>query len=314
MENYTAKQLANKILSNNLLSPAEIGELTSSAITLLKNEPTLLEITVKPDQKLVVVGDIHGNFQVLETVLNHGINIEENLYVFLGDFVDREKNSHPVMQLVLALKVAYPKNIYLLRGNHECVKITEMYGFKEETIARYNQEDAEEIYQKFINVFDTLPLAARVNQNILCVHAGLSPHLELLQDLNQIDRFGDVPNEGIITDLLWSDPAEENGYQQSPRGASFTFGPDISQQFFEANNLKLMIRSHQLVMGGCEYTHDDRILTIFTSDNYCTSCQNKGGFAIVDENSNVESIYVEPTQRENEVQNEWCSVASSIVI
>lgn len=87
-----------------------------------------------------------------------------------------------------------------------------------------------------------------------------------------------------MCDLLWSDPDERTGWGISPRGAGYTFGQDISEQFNRANDLKLVARAHQLVMNGFNWSHDQHVVTIFSAPNYCYRCGNEAGIMEVDEN------------------------------
>ena len=81
-----------------------------------------------------------------------------------------------------------------------------------------------------------------------------------------------VPHEGPMCDLLWSDPDDRCGWGISPRGAGYTFGQDISEQFNHTNGLSLVSRAHQLVMEGYNWCHDQNVVTIFSAPNYCYRC------------------------------------------
>lgn len=85
---------------------------------------------------------------------------------------------------------------------------------------------------------------------IFCLHGGLSPSLDTLDHIRALDRIQEVPHEGPMCDLLWSDPDDRCGWGISPRGAGYTFGQDIAEQFNHTNGLNLVARAHQLVMEG----------------------------------------------------------------
>ena len=104
--------------------------------------------------------------------------------------------------------------------------------------------------------FDFLPLAALIENTIFCPHGGLSPSIDSLDQIRALDRFNEIPHEGPVCDLLWSDPDEREGWGISPRGAGYTFGADVTDQFNQANALNLIIRAHQLVMEGHAWHHD----------------------------------------------------------
>ena len=103
---------------------------------------------------------------------------------------------------MLAYKVKYPDMIFLLRGNHECNSITRMYGFYDECKRRYNLT----MWREFCSMFNYLPIAAIIDERILCMHGGLSPEMTSLNSINTVIRPNDVPDEGILCDLLWADP------------------------------------------------------------------------------------------------------------
>lgn len=131
------------------------------------------------------------------------------------------------------------------------------------------------------------------NIQIFCMHGGLSPALETLDNVRQIDRFQEVPHEGAMCDLLWSDPDDRNGWGISPRGAGYTFGQDVSEDFNRRNGLTLIARAHQLVMEvllsrlltiqGYNWTHDQNVVTIFSAPNYCYRCGNQAAILEIDE-------------------------------
>ncbi|RPB29329.1 Metallo-dependent phosphatase, partial [Terfezia boudieri ATCC MYA-4762] len=109
---------------------------------------------------------------------------------------------------------------------------------------------------------------------ILCVHGGLSPLVETVDKIRLLDRKQEVPHEGAMCDLLWSDPDEIDGWGLSPRGAGFLFGADIVNRFNHTNNLSLIARAHQLVMEGFKEMFDSSIVTVWSAPNYCYRCGN----------------------------------------
>ena len=110
--------------------------------------------------------------------------------------------------------------------------------------------------------------------------------MEFLDQIRAIDRKQEVPHEGAMCDLLWSDPDERMGFNVSPRGAGFTFGQDISEKFNRDNNLNGIIRAHQLIMEGYNETHEGNVITVFSAPNYCYRCGNQAGIIEMDENLN----------------------------
>ena len=139
----------------------------------------------------------------------------------------------------------FPARVHLLRGNHESRHVTQTYGFYDECLAKYG---GPFVWKQFCDVFDYLPLAALVEDQIFCPHGGLSPSVERVDELLEVKRFGEVPQEGVMCDLLWSDPADQDGWSISPRGAGYTFGEDVSIRWNHTNGLQLICRAHQMVM------------------------------------------------------------------
>jgi serine/threonine-protein phosphatase PP1 catalytic subunit len=143
---------------------------------------------------ITIIGDIHGQY---EDLLRHfdkcGFPPKTN-YLFLGDYVDRGKRSLESICLLLEYKIKYPNNIFLLRGNHECASINRIYGFYDECKRRYNIK----LWKTFTDCFNCLPIAALIEDIILCMHGGLSPDLHDLQRLRNIPRPLDVPDHGLV--------------------------------------------------------------------------------------------------------------------
>ena len=162
---------------------------------LLESEPSLLRV----EAPCRIVGDIHGQYSDLLRLLDVGGYPPESRYLFLGDYVDRGPYGIECMMLLAALKVKYPTKVFLLRGNHECGPISRIYGFYDEVKRRYNLK----LWKSFCEMFNYLPLAATVEDKIFCVHAGLSPKLTSLDAISKIKRPTEVPEEGLVCDLLW---------------------------------------------------------------------------------------------------------------
>jgi serine/threonine-protein phosphatase PP1 catalytic subunit len=161
----------------------------------------------------------------------------ESNYIFLGDYVDRGKQSLETICLLLAYKIKYPENFFLLRGNHECASINRIYGFYDECKRRYNIK----LWKTFTDCFNCLPVAAIIDEKIFCMHGGLSPELSNMEQIRRIMRPTDVPDTGLLCDLLWSDPEKDmNGWEENDRGVSFVFGGDIVSVFLKKHDLDLI--------------------------------------------------------------------------
>ncbi|PJF18094.1 Serine/threonine-protein phosphatase [Paramicrosporidium saccamoebae] len=131
-----------------------------------------------------------------------------------------------------------------------------------------------------------LCLSAIIDGRILAVHGGLSPLINTLDQIRQIDRKREVPHEGAMCDLLWSDPEEIVGWGLSPRGAGFQFGADVAEKFLHDNGLGMIARAHQLVMEGYKMIWDETLVTIWSAPNYCYRCGNVASIMVVDSELN----------------------------
>lgn len=197
----------------------------------------LLEI----ESPIKVCGDFHGQFyDLLRLMKKSGGGPPFNRFLFLGDYVDRGKQSIETISLLLAYKLRYPEHIYMLRGNHECAKLTKTYGFFDECKRRYSIG----LWGDFTYLFDCLPISAIIDERIFCVHGGLSPLTHHLSQVNDFHRPIEIPNQGLLTDMLWSDPTDTKGWKASDRGVSWLFGPDIIEKFCEKFDLDLICRAH----------------------------------------------------------------------
>ena len=218
----------------------------------------------------------------------------------MGDYVDRGYYSVESVSLLLCLKVRYPNRIYMTRGNHESRQVTQAYGFYDECMRKYDNNP--EIWKYFTDLFDFLPLTATVENKIFCLHGGLSPSIETLDGVRLIDRFQEVPHDGSMCDLLWSDPEERSGFAVSQRGAGYVFGEDVSNEFCQKNGLTMISRAHQCTQSGYEWCHKEKVCTIFSAPNYCYRCANEAAFMEVDENMSTSFYRFDPAPRRGEAQ------------
>jgi serine/threonine-protein phosphatase PP1 catalytic subunit len=262
--------------------------LCTTAHKIIKEQPMLIEL----GSPVNVCGDIHGQYyDLLRLFKKSGDPSEPNTnYLFLGDYVDRGNNSIEVMALLLAYKIKYPESFFLLRGNHECKEINQEYGFYEECKERYD----EKIWNTFNYLFNWLPCASLIEGRIFCMHGGISPKLENLNEINDIQRPCDIPDQGIMCDLLWSDPESGNlGWGENDRGVSYTFGIDVVDEFTKKHNIDLICRAHQVVEDGYEFFCNRKLVTIFSAPNYCDEFDNNGAILTVDKNLKCSFIIID---------------------
>lgn len=187
---------------------------------------------------------MHGQFYDLLELFKMGGELPTTNYLFMGDYVDRGFHSVEVITLLILFKVRYKDRMFLLRGNHESKSVTLQYGFYDECIKKYGTAN---VWMRITELFNYLPVSALIDNKVMCMHGGLSPQMDMIDMLNDIDRFADVPFEGCICDLLWSDPQEEGkvqGWSESTRGAGYLFGEDKTREFNHRNGLQFICRGH----------------------------------------------------------------------
>jgi serine/threonine-protein phosphatase 2A catalytic subunit len=275
------------------LSEQEVRQLCDMARSLLQEESNVQPVKCP----VTVCGDIHGQWNDLMELFRIGGTPPDTNYLFMGDYVDRGYYSVETVTLLVCLKVRFKDRLTILRGNHESRQITQVYGFYDECLRKYGTSN---VWKYFTDLFDFLPLTALIENQIFCLHGGLSPSIDTLDHIRQLDRFQEVPHEGPMCDLLWSDPDDRCGWGISPRGAGYTFGQDISEQFNHTNGLKVVARAHQLVMEGYNWHHDQNVVTIFSAPNYCYRCGNQAGIMEIDENMKFIFLQFDPAPRRGE--------------
>lgn len=295
IEKLVASGLAKKNPKYFPLSYDEIRFISSKSRRIFMSQPMLLELAAP----VKIVGDIHGQFHDLLRIFKLCGFPPNSNYLFMGDYVDRGKQSLETMVLLLCLKIKYPENFFLLRGNHETAEITKMYGFYDECKRRTSA--GVKTWKLFVDVFNTLPVAATIADKIFCVHGGLSPDLHDLNQIRNIQRPTDIPDEGLLADLLWSDPQDLNelkpqdpkssksssklkskskhkfqDWKPNDRGVSYCFNSTIVKNFCKKFDFDLVARGHMVVEDGYEFYASRKLVTIFSAPNYCGEFKNWG--------------------------------------
>lgn len=274
----------------------------------------------------MVAGDIHGQYGDLLRLFEYGGYPPASNYLFLGDYVDRGKQSLETICLLLAYKIKYPDKLFLLRGNHECASINRIYGFYDECKRRFNVR----LWKTFTDCFNCLPIAAVIDDKIICMHGGLSPELNNLDQIRSLQRPIDVPDAGLLCDLLWSDPSRDaKGWAMNDRGVSYTFGADKVAEFLMKNDMDLVCRAHQVVYllylyehrnfcfvllrlqlinarivyqvveDGYEFFAERQLVTVFSAPNYCGEFDNAGAMMSIDECLMCSFQVLKPLEKKN---------------
>ncbi|XP_047957482.1 serine/threonine-protein phosphatase BSL1-like isoform X2 [Salvia hispanica] len=270
------------------LDSYEVGELCYAAEQIFMQEQTVLQLKAP----VKVFGDLHGQFGDLMRLFDeYGFpstagDITYIDYLFLGDYVDRGQHSLETITLLLALKIEYPENVHLIRGNHEAADINALFGFRIECIERMGESDGIWAWTRFNQLFNYLPLAALIEKKIICMHGGIGRSINSVEQIEKLERPITMDAGSIVLmDLLWSDPTENDsveGLRPNARGPGLvTFGPDRVTDFCKKNKLQMIIRAHECVMDGFERFAQGQLITLFSATNYCGTANNAGAILVV---------------------------------
>ncbi|KAK6730849.1 hypothetical protein RB195_007362 [Necator americanus] len=285
------------------LSFEEIHDVTRVAAESLLKHKSLIRL---PSESLpvTVVGDLHGQLTDLRKIIDRCGDPSRTTYIFLGDYVDRGTQGLELAVLLFAYQIRYPNRVFLLRGNHEDINTTSTYGFYDECMMKYGKR-GELVYLMLINAFNHLPLAALVGGKVLCMHGGLSPHIQTLTDIEKIPRPSIIPPYGILCDIVWSDPdVHQPGWSLSCRGISFSFDETVVEQFCQKHGVDLIVRAHQItaemIRGGHRMFAGGRLVTIFSAPNY-QNMMNDGCVLRVKKNFLVNFMIFRPVHRRQQL-------------
>ncbi|XP_072951204.1 serine/threonine-protein phosphatase BSL2 homolog isoform X1 [Typha angustifolia] len=266
----------------------EIADLCDSAERIFSSEPSVLQIKAP----VKIFGDLHGQFGDLMRLFDeYGApstagDIAYIDYLFLGDYVDRGQHSLETITLLLALKVEYPHNVHLIRGNHEAADINALFGFRIECIERMGERDGIWAWHRINKLFNWLPLAALIEKKIICMHGGIGRSINHIEQIENLQRpISMEAGSVVLMDLLWSDPTENDsveGLRPNARGPGLvTFGPDRVMEFCNNNDLQLIVRAHECVMDGFERFAQGHLITLFSATNYCGTANNAGAILVL---------------------------------
>lgn len=245
---------------------------------------------VKDVHRLVVVGDIHGDYgsfrRITSNVCVGGEVPEGVLLVFLGDYIDRGYESPHVVYELFKLKTRNPSSTLLLRGNHEGPPELPVYPHDFPMHLDFIYGDrARDVYDLVMSCFDYFYYAALLEGSLFMVHGGPPTELEGLKELVEAHK-----NIHIVEELLWNDPMDESGRVPSPRGAGYLFGPDVTERVLKIVGAKVLVRSHEPCDEGFEVKHNGRLITIFSRKGY-PYFNRCGAYLDIEEPLNVKDAY-----------------------
>ncbi|EPY26719.1 serine/threonine protein phosphatase 2b catalytic subunit A2 [Strigomonas culicis] len=287
-------------LAQGRLETEDAAAICQGAARVLSEEENVLKI--KGD--ITIVGDLHGQFYDLAKIITMTGDMKDNKYLFLGNYIGGGGFSNECILFLLAAKLAYPDNVFLLRGNHESRFMADLFGFENECMQKYSKS----MYNIFLSTFNRLPLAATIAGKYFCVHGGLSPDISRIEDIQLINRFREAPSKGGMCDLLWSDPywdvdnpsngltsqseyytpgngtfdLEPSFVENEQRGCSYIFNFACVKHFANVNKILCIIRSHEVQDDGYKLyrAHPNNnypaLLSVFSAPNYCDTFENKG--------------------------------------
>ncbi|KAK2946584.1 putative Serine/threonine-protein phosphatase [Blattamonas nauphoetae] len=280
-----------------------IFQLISTTESILKQQPVVIDLA----GNIKICGDVHAQFlDVVNLFKRFGSPDREN-YLFLGDIVDRGPQSIETICVLFCYKILFPENFFFIRGNHECASMNATFGFLEECLQFYSRS----LWEAFNNCFSYMPIAAVIDDQILCVHGGISGETTSLETIRAIERPYSELTSALVRDLLWNDPhpsmmTKEPSISQnhqltvpdcaddtvqlteppqppplfsrnSQRGSSFYFSEQALDIFLTENNLQLLVRAHQTVARGFAVSTNLKCVTMFSAPNYAGVCTNRGG-------------------------------------
>ncbi|EAY04201.1 Ser/Thr protein phosphatase, putative [Trichomonas vaginalis G3] len=260
MGDFDLDEILATICRGEALDEEVLVKLLMKLMEVLSCESNLIEIS----SPITICGDVHGQLYDVFELFKAGGDPATTKYLFMGDYVDRGYYSVLTFSYLAALKLRYPGNVYLLRGNHECRQVNQMYGFYAECVQTYGHIG---VWNLCNEVFDLLPYCALIDGEIFSTHGGLSPQIPLIDKINSIYRVEDVPATGPFADLTWSDP-DDCCWSPNPRGAGHLFGERPTREFCHLNGLRFVTRSHQLVMQGYEWYFNKLLVNVWSAPNY----------------------------------------------
>ena len=287
MEEETLQEHLINLKKYKLPPISEIKDIVVAATEILQTEQKVIML----NPPISIVGNIHGHFSDLEKIFHIGGSPFYTRYLFLGNYVDKGNFSLNVLLYLLIYKILYPKRIYLLRGGHESCTLNKLFNFYKECLQKTITKD---VWKAILNLYKFLPLAAIINKaQIFCIHGGLSPEIDNIMAIENIERKEDVNTDSVLADLLWSDPnpnINKTVWDFSANGFGYFFPHKETEKFLKANNMKVLIRSREIIEEGVKESHCGLVITINSTTKLSPS--RLGGYVMVGENFGIEPVII----------------------
>ena len=245
--------------------------LLTDVLEVFKNEESMLHI----NGPIVVVGDLHGHLLDLFRIFNIYGKPSTTKYLFLGDIVDRGEFSLETITMILLAKILFPKNVFVIRGNHEFNQMGEQFGFLKEILEMYHSIS---IFNLFNRVFSYFPIAAVINKKYLSLHGGIGPTMFSLKQIEAVQRPVVNFDSQLESSILWSDPTLDiNTFMASSRGIGYHFGQDSTESFLKETGMEAIIRGHECIASGVQTLFNNKVITVFSASDYCGVTGNFSG-------------------------------------
>ncbi|KAH7874600.1 phosphoprotein phosphatase [Lentinula edodes] len=270
-------QITPEMVQNGKTLPKRyVWEIVLGAYEHFIKEESLVTVNIEEGVTCDVIGDVHGQFYDLLHLYSLTGKPEPQHYLLMnGDLVDRGSWSIEVILTAFAYKWLYPKYMYINRGNHEAKDMNSTYGFEGEAKHKHGDQS----YKKTNDI-----LSPEGRRRFFVVHGGLFSKDEVtLDDIRKIPRVGRQPGQqGLMCELLWTDPQEALGRGPSKRGVGIAFGPDVTKRWCTLNGVSGILRSHEVRQSGYQIEHNGLCTTVFSAPNYVDQAGNKGAYVRID--------------------------------
>ena len=273
----------------------EIRQITAQVTEVFKKESSLLEMSAP----ITVCGDIRGQIHDLLRIFDKTGYPPETRYLFLGNYAD--DHSVDTVCLLFCYKIKYPDRVFMLRGSYDCRYMMRIRGFYDEIVKMYGMNSG--LFEVFSKCFEWLPFAAIVGEKVFCVHGGISPELESLDDIRGLQRPMETPDEGLACDLLYDSPdPDTDGWADNEEEVGYLFGSGPLGDFLKHFDFDLVVRAHQKLMGGYEFPFfpEQTLVSLFSAPNLRSEYQNRGAVMCIDEFLSCTFTTLEPETHQDE--------------